>query len=199
MAETPKFPFNAIRSGNTSAWSKLCLRVALVMITLILVAPDSGWTQDELQAQMKAEFIERFTRLIEWPAGSSVSDTSTPFVIGVIGDSSIRGALENLSKRARIKGKAVEVKALEGTNQTGGCQILFISGSTADQLGTTLQSIKNKPILTIGDTAGFAKKGVMINFVMAEGYIRFQINQHAANKAGLTMTTALLGLGETVE
>jgi hypothetical protein len=51
-------------------------------------------------------------------------------------------------------------------------------------------------ILTVseGETDDFIKAGGMINLVIVDNKIRFQINDNAAKKAGLTISSKLLSL-----
>jgi len=173
-----------------------------MILILAVGAVVSGWpghgAADAIQDSIKAEFVDRFSRLINWPASSSVADPAKPFVIGVIGNSSIRTAFTSMAESARIKGKTTVVRHFQSASQVGDCQILFISGSSSGELEGILQSVRGKPILTIGDTVGFARRGVMINFKLAGDYIRFEINKRSADRAGLIMTDALLGLGDVV-
>jgi hypothetical protein len=53
-------------------------------------------------------------------------------------------------------------------------------------------------ILTIGDTEGFGEKGVMINFIIRDNKVRFEINPEAARRAGLTISSKLLSLATIV-
>jgi hypothetical protein len=43
-------------------------------------------TQKYSEYEVKAAFLEKFTRFIEWPSEVHIEDVSRPFVIGVIGE-----------------------------------------------------------------------------------------------------------------
>ncbi len=49
-------------------------------------------------------------------------------------------------------------------------------------------------LLTVGETPGFLEHGGIINLVEVQGRIRFEINQEAAKRAGLTVSSRLLRL-----
>ena len=59
--------------------------------------------------------------------------------------------------------------------QTKSCNMLYISNSEKDHLEEILEAIKNQPILVIGDTYGFAERGVGINFVIIGNKIQFEV------------------------
>jgi hypothetical protein len=169
-------------------------------VTLVSVALLTPWVtaQDNIVEELKAQYIERFPGFIEWPAGSSVGDTAAPFVIGVIGRSDLRPSLEGIARRAKIKGKQVEVRSISSLSQINGCQVLFISRSERGRLGEILGQARGNAVLTIGDTDGFASRGVMINFFTNGDSLRFKINKSSAEAAGLRMADKLLSLGEPV-
>jgi hypothetical protein len=55
-----------------------------------------------------------------------------------------------------------------------------------------LKNLAGVSVLTVGDTAGFAKMGGVINFVLDESRVRFEINVKAAERAHLKMSARLL-------
>ncbi|MCX5637000.1 MAG: YfiR family protein, partial [Planctomycetota bacterium] len=54
------------------------------------------------------------------------------------------------------------------------------------------------PVLTISEMEGFIEKGGMINFITEESKVRFEINDSAAKKSGLQISSKLLSLAKKV-
>ena len=52
--------------------------------------------------------------------------------------------------------------------------------------------------MTVGQTRGFVTKGVIINFVMVDNRIRFEINLNSGEEAGLKISSKLLNLATNV-
>jgi hypothetical protein len=50
----------------------------------------------------------------------------------------------------------------------------------------------------VSDDSGFIEMGGMIQFVIIDGKIRFDINQTAANRSSIKMSSKLLGLARNV-
>ena len=134
---------------------------------------------------IKAVWLERFTRFIDWPKNNRVNDQRKNFTIGIVGDDPFCGKLEQVYNDQRIKNKHVTVLRLESYADIEKCDLLFISSSEADQLVNILAKTWNKAILTISDTPGFGQKGVLINFYWDLEKIRFEINEKAVNDSGL--------------
>jgi hypothetical protein len=146
--------------------------------------------------QIKAEFIERFTRFIEWPAVPSQSQ-SEPFVIGIIGRDPFNGYLDAIARARTIKGRSVKIQHLAGPDAIGSCQILFLSSSEKGSFDEILALARKYPVLTIGDSPGALAAGVMINLYTADNKVRFEINEQQMNKAGFAASAQLLKLARS--
>jgi hypothetical protein len=58
-----------------------------------------------------------------------------------------------------------------------------------------VESVAGKPVLTVGDSQGFAERGVLINLFEDRGYLRFDINTAAVQASPLKFSSRLLRLG----
>lgn len=167
------------------------LGVALLSVTL--------WTgaAEVTEYQLKAEFIERFTRFIEWPDESVAS--REPFVIGIVGRDPFGEFLTSLAEKRTIKNRRVVVRHLDRDDELGSCDVLFVSSSEKEALAEILRATASKPVLTVGDTRGYAEAGVVINFYPDGDNVRFEINERAAKASGLDIQAKLLKLARIVE
>jgi len=59
-------------------------------------------------------------------------------------------------------------------------------------------ALKGSPILTIGESDGFLESGGIINFLMEDEKVRFEINNTAAKQARLKIRSKLLRLAQRV-
>ena len=150
---------------------------------------------------IKAAFMGKFPQFIQWPDKSGMTDTSKPFVIGVIGEDPFGSILEKCyaGKNRKIKNKKVKIKYVKSLEEIPGCHLLFISRSVENDLLKILSITKNKPILTIGETQGFAQKGVHINFYISQKRIRFEINPLAIRESSLSVDSLLLEFAKTIK
>ena len=74
------------------------------------------------------------------------------------------------------------------------CHILFISSSEEERLAKIIETLKDSSILTVGEVKQFAQRGGIINFIVKENKIRFEINVDAAERAKLKISSKLLKL-----
>jgi len=163
-------------------------------VTIVAERPVKG---DDLEYQVKAEFVERFTRFIEWPA-ASFANAGAPFVICVAGQSPITPHLEKLAKERLIKGRKAVFRRVVQPKEVDGCHLVFIAPTEAGKLLELLALTSARPMLTVGDTDGFGARGVLLNFFVQGGFVRFEINSAEAKKSGLQFSAKLMKLGKTV-
>jgi len=168
----------------------------LLCFSLMAAAPSHAQNTDSSDSSeylIKAGFTYNFAKLMEWPSGAFAQPDS-PIVIGVLGTDPFNGTLDQVLKGKQANGRAFEVKHLKWGADLKGCNILFVSDSETAHLDELFHNIKGLPILTIGDTPGFAQRGGIINFVVEDNRVRFEINADAAKQANINISSRLLSL-----
>jgi hypothetical protein len=81
--------------------------------------------------------------------------------------------------------------------EPSGCDVLFVpAGVPAAPL---LHDARTRPILTVGESETFLRAGGIVNFFMDDGKVRFEINQDAASRAQLRISSRLLRLARPPE
>lgn len=166
----------------------------LIFFTLIISA---AFTQVD-ENHLKAIFLERFTRFIQWPENSNVSNPEVPFIIGFNGETPIEDIVRKIYAEKKILGKKVIVKKIEDIKLSSECNILFIAQTDKNNLEEILNHLKNKPVLTVSHNKGFAKDGVHINFFVESNKIRFRINEIAVKQSGLSVSYLLLKVADVI-
>lgn len=169
------------------------------VVAVALLADSSSPCQQTAYrpALVEAELVERFTEFIDWPP-DHLPDTDSPFVLGLLGQNGVGPALEKLARDRTIKRHRVEIRRLEGPEGVEACHAVWIASGADARLAAVLARTSGKPILTMGDTEGFAERGVMINLRRGSERIAFEINLDEARKSGLKLSSRLLALGKIV-
>lgn len=175
--------------------SKTAIRIIYLLIYLMGNGIIHAQTDEYL---LKAGFLERFTRFIEWPGETNIADNTKPFVISVIGKNPFDEKLDHFFETTKIKNRKVEIRYISELEEIQGSHILFITKSKEKQLSGILSLTQEKPVLTVSDTNGFGEKGVRINFFIEQNKIRFEINKDAVQKSGLQISYLLLNLAKII-
>jgi hypothetical protein len=169
----------------------------LFLLSLLLLRggslADAQEDSQPTEYQIKAAFIFNFAKFVEWPA-AAFAKASSPIVVGVLGENPFRDALEKTIKNKTVDEHPVIIREFRAATDATNCHILFISSSEKAQLPQILKQLNGRNVLTVGEMPGFTETGGMINFVLEGTKIRFQINNDAANSAGLKISSKLLNL-----
>ncbi|MFC1586055.1 YfiR family protein, partial [Fibrobacterota bacterium] len=94
----------------------------------------------------------------------------------------------------KVNEKKIKIIRLKELPDTLDSHMLFIASSEKKRLPEILARVKHKPILTIGDTKDFGKKGVAFNFIVDKGKIKFEVNSSVLDSASLQVSSQLLKL-----
>ncbi len=175
--------------------SKTAIRIIYLLICLVGNGIIHAQTDEYL---LKAGFLEKFTRFIEWPGETNIADNTKPFVISVIGENPFDKKLDQIFETTKIKNRKVEIRYISELEEIQDSHILFITKSKEKQLSGILSLTQGKPVLTVSDTDGFGEKGVRINFFIEQNKIRFEINKDAIQKSGLQISYLLLNIAKII-
>jgi hypothetical protein len=166
-------------------------RVIIVLLALAAVAiatVASTADSSDVEVHVKAAYIYNFARFVEWPAGTAAG----PVRIGVLGHGDLVSPLEEIVRGKSVGGRAIKVTPLATAADAECCEILLIERSEAKHEKEIAQALAGKPVLTVSDDENAPKDGIMIAFQLVDESVRFQINQDAATRAGLKISSQLL-------
>ncbi len=148
---------------------------------------------------LKALFLYHFGHYVEWPA-ASFRGPDSPFVIGVLGGDPILETLTELAQTKRINGRAIVVRRFASPAAIEPCQILFLGRDISREVHqAAIDGLRDKPVMLVGETRGFAHRGGTVNFVVESNKIRFEINLEAARQHQLKISSKLLALSRIVQ
>ena len=165
-----------------------------VLLCLLAAAAQA---QSATEYQVKAAFLFNFARFVEWPADAFPSADSA-LQICVLGQDPFGRDFEQVIVDKTVNGHRIEVAHPDGLPQAKACQILFVASSDKQQIRQILEGLKGASVLTVGGTDGFAKMGGVINFVLDDNRVRFEINLKAAELAHLKVSARLLTVAKLV-
>jgi hypothetical protein len=158
-----------------------------------------GLAQDLVskEYQIKAAYLYNFAKFVEWPA-QSFTNSESPLVIGVFGQNPFGDELTAIAKDHKINGRNIVVRRVATVREAGGVHLMFIGAAEAGRLAETLAALKANRVLTVGESEKFIAAGGMINFMLEENRVRFEINAAAAEQQGLEISAQLLKLAKSV-
>jgi hypothetical protein len=147
--------------------------------------------------QIKAAFLFNFSQFVEWPPEAFTSDKQ-PLVIGVLGADPFGTSLEAITHNEIVNGHPLAIARFATVDEVKDCHILFVNMRRTEITDEALLKLKQRSILTVGDSPGFIRQGGIIRFVMEDNKIKLQINPEAAKTSGLTISSKLLSLADII-
>jgi hypothetical protein len=151
----------------------------------------AGRTTSEYE--VKAAYLLNFARFVEWPAPPP-GQANDPFSICIVGDDPFQGALDRLVEGEAIAGRPIIVRRLPRWQEP--CMILFVSRSERDAFRILRQA--GRGVLTVGEEPGFLSDGGMINFVVDDRKVKFDVNLKAATESSIRINSRLLSVAKSI-
>lgn len=150
-------------------------------------------SRGSLEYSVKANYLVRFAAFVEWPSQTFAS-ARAPVVICVVGRDPFGAALDRAAQGQTAFGHALAVRRPVSREDVAGCHILYV-GEGAQSLAPAVGS--QAGLLVVTDAATTQTRGT-IHFVVSDARVRFHIDQQAAVRSGLTISSRLLNLALTV-
>ena len=145
--------------------------------------------------QVKAAIVYKVAKFIHWPSEAFVS-SSAPLVLCIAGDDPFGQYIDNLNGEI-IQGRPLIIRRARVEQLASHrCHIVFVADDPGKQ--SVFASIADDPVLTIGDTNGFAASGGMLGLSINNNRVGFEVNLNAARDAGLDISASLLQLATIV-
>jgi hypothetical protein len=175
------------------------LNVAQLMILAVLLLADARAQSSVLpaEAQIKAAFICKFGNYVEWPARDN-KPPDAAFVIGAMTNDAVVEELTRAAAGRTVNGRPIVVKKLARGAPVADLSIIFLARTHSASLAETLAATRGLPILTITEADDAPAPGSMVNFVVADDRVRFDIALQPVEHSNLKISGRLLTLARKV-
>lgn len=194
----PRHP-GPLGSPRKAPWMVLpALLLLIVLFFPTLLGPLRAAPHEVSEYQVKAAFLYNFVKFVEWPGAISGS-IHDPIVIGVLGPDPFGPVLDQTFAYKRVRGRRFELRRYRTVEELELCQVLFISSALERDWSKMLAVVRDAPVMTVSDGDGFVKSGGMIELLLENNRIRFDINLNEGKRSGLKISAQLLQVARKVE
>jgi YfiR/HmsC-like len=196
-------------SMRHAAAAKRLARTAFALILALVpaaagraavLAPAAGIAASEgeraLERRVKAAFLYRFTEFVTWPE-AAFARAESPFTIVVVGRDAFADELRQTTAGRTVQGRAVEVRRIGEGEAMPAAQMVFIPESEKPRLREWIRQAPRQA-LVVTEAEDALGHGSVINFILVEGRVRFEISLESAEKRGLRMSSRLLAIAQGV-
>jgi hypothetical protein len=177
-----------LRAGSAS-----CLTALVIILApgrLAAAQPEAS------EYAVKAAYLSKFGQYVEWPS-SAFPASGGAATLCIVGEDPFGTVLDKAVADQTISGRSIIVRRLKTVGRDSGCHILYIARSDKLQPRQVIELVRGNSVLTVSDAV--SGDGAIINFVIKDNRVRFDIDDEAAAQNELTMSSKLLSLALNVK
>jgi hypothetical protein len=190
----------AVRRGRRALVTRL-FAVGLVIAAAVATTPSVAQPADEgsvLERRVKAAFVFKFAAFVEWPPTALPADDAPIWIAVMGGEAMVQDLLEASGSSRTVEGRRVLAKQVAPGETLDGVHILFVRSEALGQLGGSVADLKPDAMLIVTESQGALSHGSVVNFVLEEGKVRFDISLGAAERRGLRLSSRLITVARAV-
>lgn len=144
----------------------------------------------------KAAYLYKFLPFVTWP--SAALSANEQVNICVLEPDSLGPLLDRVVLDQRIDGRPLAVRRVSGAAEADRCHVLYAPDASHPRAAEVLTSLRGTPVLTVTDGDSTIAGHGIIHFAQVDGRLRFHIDDIAAARSGLRLSSKLLGLALSV-
>jgi serine phosphatase RsbU (regulator of sigma subunit) len=159
-----------------------------LLFCFIFLISNSVFSQKEkTSTEKQALFIYNFFKFVEW---SNYNELKS-FNVGIIGDNKdlVYNELQKIAKNKKAKELPITVKRLKNLSNLDEIQLLYFDKSASLKFTNIYTAIGHRHILLVSKGYPYGKS--MINFVMDEDKVQYELNEAKCDLAGLKASKVL--------
>ncbi len=137
--------------------------------------------------EKKALFIYNFSKYIEWPNINNLKE----FKIGVMGDdyNYIFNGLEKIATEKNVNDIPLKIIRVNYDTKLNELQVLYFDDPEKYPIKDIYKKVKKEPVLLVSEHYPYGQS--MINFIMINDKIEFELNEEKCNAVGLKVNIAI--------
>ena len=162
-----------------------CLLVSALLLTCGTLPAHSEGPDERM---LRAAFVFNLTKYVQWPRASS------ELVIGVVGGGAMGEILKGMLEGKDSDSRRIHVLATVTDEQLAECDLLYVAVSHEAGFHASIEKLRGRAILTVGETDSFLQNGGAIGLVRGGEQIQIHVNLQAATDSQIKISSRLLNL-----
>lgn len=171
----------------------LSLLVVAALLTALTHAPAQAQASEQA---VKAAFLPKFIRYVEWPE-QALPAPGEPMLVCMVGRDPFGRLIDEAVRDEQIDQHPIVVRRIAGPAGSDGCHVAFVSGGSSRVNAQILAALAGRPVLTVTDARDGSAQG-MVHFALKDGKVRFHIDEAAAQRSNLGISSRLLVIALSV-
>jgi hypothetical protein len=176
------------KKGLLADWRK----VIFVLFLQLGIASSIHAEEQASEYRLKVAFLYNFAAYTTWP-----DPPDRDLALCIHGEDPFGANLQHLQGK-KINEHDILIKHTRNVMDLPDCHIVFITHSAINAVDGIIKHLEGMPILTIADSPGVARQGVVLNMAIKEGKVTFEANIAMAKRNGLNLSSQLLRFASEV-
>jgi len=140
-------------------------------------------------------FLYKLPTFVEWP-DSVLTSPSDAFRLCIVGEDPFGPPLDEAGKGQAVGKHAIVIQREKTVSPDDDCQLMYVDGEP-EFVTQSLSAVSGKPVLTVTN-APTGEKGI-VNFVAVQEHVHLEVDQQAALRNHLNVSSKLLDLAAAPE
>jgi hypothetical protein len=172
------------------------LAVACALAAALAWAAPTAVRAEASEPEIKAAFLCKFGNYVEWPSGAAGAEPAS-FGIAIAGSEAETDVLQRVAAGTKVNGRPIRVRRLLAGEAPQDERIVYVARSQAARAGELAATAQERGMLLVTDAAEAGIHG-MVNFVIEDNKVRFDVDLAEATTARLKVSGRLLSVARRV-
>ena len=171
------------------------IRLVSLLFLLIFLLNTPVFTEEPSRYVVETAFVYKFIKFVNWPEDQNKSVENINLCY--LGSGKISSPLLELNGY-QVKDKRIAIQTYKTMEKIKTCHIVFIDIPSKAVRNSYVNRLKSDSILTISHFDGFIDDGGMINFLIVDNKVNFEINYISIKNSNLKVSSKLLKLAKRI-
>jgi len=171
--------------------------IAALLLAVVLPAAFAADNAQDAENRIKAAFLYHFCNYVQWPE-SAFAAPGDELVIGVAGPEAIVQAVDAAVSQRAANGHPMRVRRVSSGDQLDGVHLLYVDADATLDVDRLATAIAGRAVLVVTDRPGGLDAGSVINFVIENDKVRFDVALDEARARELRVSAQLLTVARNV-
>jgi hypothetical protein len=151
--------------------------------------------------ELKTAIVGRIAEFVRWPAEAGLHDPERPFEFVVLGETPLWQHLFSYygERGVSIAEHRVFIRRARDLASLGRPHMLFVGPSYEERLEELVGLLGRMSVLTVGDTEGYAHRGLAVNLYLSGDMVRFEASRRAFERHHLSPSYRLMSLARLID
>lgn len=160
-------------------------------VCLLPIGVSVAFAQQDVRA-VRTAFLYNLTKYVNWQTAQK------QIVIGYLGTRDLGPGFVKVLEGKNVDGRTIHVLLYPAAVDLQHCDVLYVAGMDSGPLRDILNRIRDRRVLTVGDTELVPRMGGIVGLVRNGDQIQLEINLDAARAAGFQISSRVLDLAVIV-